>query len=136
MHHISSISPNTFCLPPRQPTYGELKAFGTQHYQKTCSDLTVRNRISALNQFQHFCRHKDEGKIGSELDIGFDSTVFAWQEQMTLQGLSPRTIQDRLEYLLQWRELVVGLASQSELPSDFRGALNEAIERRGVSNYT
>lgn len=134
MHHISSASPNTFSLPPRLPTYGDLKAFGTKHYQKTCSDLTVRNRVSALNQFQHFCRHKDEGKIGSELDIGFDSTIFAWQEQMTLQGLAQRTIQDRLEYLLQWRELVVELASQSELPGDFRGALNEAIERRGVTN--
>ena len=72
--------------------------------------------------------------VGSELDIGFDNSAFAWQEQMTRQGLAKRTIQDRLEFLLQWRELVVKIASNSELPNDFKGALNEAIERRGVTN--
>lgn len=132
MHNIASTT--SVSLPQRQPTYGELKEFGTHKFQQSCSALVVRNRLSALNQFMLFCRHKDEGTVGSELDIGFDHSVFAWQEHMVRQGLAKRTIQDRLEFLLQWRELVVELASNSELPNDFRGALNEAIERRGVTN--
>lgn len=132
MHHIASTT--SVSLPQRQPTYGELKEFGAHKFQQSCSALVVRNRLSALNQFMLFCRHKDEGTVSSELDIGFDHSVFAWQEHMVRQGLAKRTIQDRLEFLLQWRELVVELASNSELPNDFRGALNEAIERRGVTN--
>lgn len=68
--HSSLISPS---LPPRKPTYGELKAHGTKHFSKTCGGLVVRNRVSALNQFMLFCRHKDAGTIGPELDIGFDN---------------------------------------------------------------
>lgn len=132
MHNIASIAPTS--LPPRQPTYGELKEYGAHQFRQSCSELVVRNRLSALNQFMLFFRQKDEGTVGSELDIGFDNSAFAWQEQMTRQGLAKRTIQDRLEFLLQWRELVVKLASNSELPNDFKGALNEAIERRGVTN--
>ena len=129
--HSSLISPS---LPPRKPTYGELKAHGTKHFSKTCGGLVVRNRVSALNQFMLFCRHKDAGTIGPELDIGFDNAVFAWQEQMAQQGRAARTIQDRLDFLLDWRELLTELADNSELPADFREALNEAITRREVSN--
>lgn len=94
----------------------------------------MRNRVSALNQFMLFAGDKDAGTIGPELDIGFDNAVFAWQEQMASAGRAARTIQDRLDFLLDWRELLTELADNSELPADFREALNEAITRREVSN--
>lgn len=134
MHHNVSSIHGAAALPPSQITYGALKEHGAKHFKKTCSELAVRNRLSALNQFMVFGRHTDIGTVDTEMDIGFDNSVFAWQEHMARQGLAKRTIQDRLEFLLQWRGLVVDLASKTELPSDFVGAFNEAIQRRGVTN--
>ncbi len=128
--HSSLISPS---LPPRKPTYGELKAHGTKHFSKTCGGLVVRNRVSALNQFM-LCRHKDAGTIGPSWTSV--STMLSLRGKSSRsQGRAARTIQDRLDFLLDWRELLTELADNSELPRGFREALNEeGITRREVSN--
>ena len=118
---------------PLPPTYKALKEAGKKKYAESHTDLVVRNRVSVLNVFMTHNRFEDGDVVGTEFDTAFNDRRKRFFEFMQGQGLAARTIQDRIELLKHWRDLVIELAENAELPDDFSAALAEATYRRKVA---
>ena len=93
----------------------------------------IANRISMLSAFMKWCRLTDDHHPGREFGEDFDHNLAAWCDDMRSDGKAGRTIQDRCEWLLKWRDLVVQMAKVDPLPKDFAGALSAAVEKSGLS---
>lgn len=115
---------------PLPPTYLRLKEAGKKHFATPENDLVVRNRLSSLSVFMKHFRLVDSDLVGPEFDAEFDARVFQFKEAMQLELKADRTIQDRIEHLRKWKELVFNIANDAELPEDFKEALGQAIISR------
>lgn len=119
---------------PLPPTYKRLKEAGAKKFAETATEAGVKNRLSALNVFMKHFNFTDKDIVGPEFDVEFESYVLQFKENMAIEGKADRTIQDRVEFLTKWRELVFQLADSAELPDDFHEALTEAMQRRRISS--
>lgn len=118
---------------PLPPTYKRLKEAGTKHFGKTKEESGVKNMLSTLNVFMKRFKFRDEDIVGTEFDVEFDHYIKLFREQLILDGKAERTIRDRCEYLVRWKDLVANIADTSELPETFHEALTEAIHRRRMT---
>lgn len=116
------------------PTLRAIKShFRTEFKQGGVSHQVIENRVSMLNSYMKWCRLSDTDTAGREFGAEFDHHLASWCDGMRRDGKSPRTIQDRTEWLIRWRDLIARMSDVDPLPADFAGALREAFERSGIS---
>lgn len=118
---------------PLPPTYKRLKEAGAKHFGKTKEEAGVKNLLSTLSVFMKRFNFRDENIVGTEFDAEFEYYVMQFREQLELENKSERTIKDRGEHLVRWKDLVVNIANTSELPEPFHEALAEAMHRRRMT---
>lgn len=118
---------------PLPPTYKRMKEAGAKHFGKTKEEAGVKNLLSTLSVFMKRFNFRDEDIVGTEFDAEFDFYVLQFREQLELESKAERTIKDRVEHLVRWKDLVVNIADTSELPESFHEALAEAMHRRRMT---
>ena len=118
---------------PLPPTYERLKQAGAKHFALTKEEGAVKNLLSTLRVFMKLFKFRDEDVIGAELDVEFDFYLVQFREQLRLEGKAERTLKDRAEYLVRWKNMVVTIAQTAELPEGFHEALSEAMRRRRMA---
>lgn len=116
------------------PTLRAIKShFRKQFKEAGASYQVIENRVSMLNSYMKWCRLTDTDTAGREFGSEFDHHLASWCDGMRRDGKAPRTIQDRTEWLIRWRDLIARMSAVDPLPADFSGALREAFERSGIS---
>jgi transcriptional regulator with XRE-family HTH domain len=118
---------------PLPPTYQRLREAGAKQFALTKEEAGVKNLLSALSVFMKRFNFRDQDIIGSEFDVEFDHYLMQFREQLDFEGKAERTIKDRCEHLVRWKDMVVTIAQTSELPASFHDALTEAMYRRRMS---
>lgn len=116
-----------------QPRYAQVKATELARAQQAnMSVLVIRNRFSVLNAFMKHCRRADKDVVGHEFGIDFDQNLARWCDAMRKEGKAPRTLEDRCNLILKWRDVVQSQAKIDSLPETFPEALSDAMARRGL----
>ncbi len=93
----------------------------------------IQNHMTTLNAWLSILKLSDDSSIGEELGTGFDKSLTFFMDEMSIAKLSKRTIQDRSELMLRFRQQATSMFDIDTLPADFSAALTEAMRRRELT---
>lgn len=89
--------------------------------------------MTTLNSWLSTLALTGDSIIGEELSTLFDKKLTFFMDEMSIAGLSKRTIQDRIELMLRIRQQASSMFDTDTLPQEFSEALTEAMNRRGLT---
>ena len=114
--------------------YTDLRAHVSQTLHKTNASVgAIQNFMTTLNAWLTILKLQNDSMVGDELSGSFDKSMTFFMDEMLLLGRSPRTVQDRCELMLRWRQYASEMYCVDSLPADFSAALVEAMRRKGFT---
>ena len=93
----------------------------------------IQNHMTTLNAWLSTLKLANDSIIGEELSTLFDKRLTFFMDEMSIAGLSKRTIQDRSELMLRFRQQASSMFGIDTLPEEFSAALTEAMRRRELT---
>ncbi len=120
--------------PARQThSYSALKIHVAAKLDARGTSKGIRqNYLTALNSWMRLLALRDESLVGVEMTSEFDRYWTKVMDELRIGELSPRTIQDRCELMLQWKDFFAEMGEVDSLPKGFSEALVEAMRRGGM----